>query len=453
MRLRPLGELLQDLPEERELIVAPSGKWTSSRLLEGLAERRARAEGMRVAVQLADTAGIVRALAALDGSAEAIGLFSFATEPEAVVRMARVGSFGGIVTDRADTFAGVKDCPPVFGDVPPGRWAPSTAGDRGDTRWILTTSGTTGKPKMVSHSLKSLTLTTKTNVSRGASITWGLLYDHARFAGLQVVLQSIIAGSRLVAPRPDIPLSDKLALFASEGCTHLSATPTLWRKIAMIPGSERLPLQQITLGGEIADDQILAALTRLFPHARISHVFASTEAGVGFSVIDRRAGFPMSFLDNPPAGIGLAVRDGQLYVRNENVFPAYLGTDTGFSTSDGWIDTGDSVRIENDRVLFLGRANGVINVGGDKVHPEEVERVLLEHPLVGAVRIYAKANPITGALVAADIVLRDPSRGTKEIREELRMFVLSKLERHKVPNFMLFVTDLQLSAAGKVARP
>ena len=115
-----------------------------------------------------------------------------------------------------------------------------------------------------------------------------MLYDYTRFAGLQVLLQSIISGSVLIEPIFEYSLEKKIKNFIDHNCTHLSATPTLWRKILMTPDSDQINLLQATLGGEIADDKILSAVSKHFPNARIAHIFASTEAGVGFSVIDKK---------------------------------------------------------------------------------------------------------------------------------------------------------------------
>lgn len=447
-----LRSLLSRLPNDKTFIVSVSGEWGADRISGELEILRVRLSGARVALQFADPGKALRALVALDGVAEAVALIPATIDPTLVVRLVCQGEFEILLCDHPEFFIGKHGDLNVYPDlerIPQQRIARPQPEE---TRWVLATSGTTGLPKLVGHKLSSLIRTTKIDPVRGAGLCWGLLYDYTRFAGLQVLLQSILSGSRLIVPQLDATLEEKLALLIRSGCTHLSATPTMWRKLVMMPGVENLALQQVTLGGEIADDRILTTLSRIFPAARISHVFASTEAGVGFSVTDRKAGFPESFLTSPPAGIDLRVVEGRLYVRNKDVQPTYVGTDTFFSVEDGWIDTGDSVVIENGRVLFLGRASGLINVGGDKVHPEEVERILLSHPDVIAVRVYAKSSAITGALVAADVVLRNPCVDLNSMRNDLRLFAASALDRHKVPAVFAFLTDLECSAAGKLVR-
>ena len=102
--------------------------------------------------------------------------------------------------------------------------------------------------------------------------------------------------------------------------------------------------------------------------------------------------------------------------------------------------------------MFRGREDGVINVGGDKVYPEEVENELLKHPLVAAARVYAKSNPITGSLVAADISLVNLNTDEKEARKVLQAYSLEVLDRHKAPASINIVLRLDLNSSGKIVR-
>ena len=220
----------------------------------------------------------------------------------------------------------------------------------------------------------------------------------------------------------------------------------------MTPNSKEINLLHATLGGEIADDRILSSINSQYPKAKIVHIFASTEAGVGFSVSDKKSGFPKNYLEKSPLGVGIKIKDNKLFIRNEHVHNKYLGNNKSFGSSDGWIDTGDSVHIKNDRVLFRGREDGVINVGGDKVYPEEIENVLLKHPLVASVKVYAKANPITGSLVAADVILVNSKTNSEEASKILREYNSKILERHKTLAMIKIVSSFDLNSSGKIAR-
>ena len=149
------------------------------------------------------------------------------------------------------------------------------------TTWLMTTSGTTGLPKIVAHSFDSLTASI-TSKCQSVQPVWGLLYDASRFAGMQVVLQSLLSGGKLIAVDRQASFSEQIAQLARSGCSHLSATAAMWRKILMLPAAQHLALKQITLGGDIADARTLKALSVAWPDARITHIYASTEIGVGF---------------------------------------------------------------------------------------------------------------------------------------------------------------------------
>lgn len=444
-----LRDLISRHSPERLLIQSPSGDWTTERVLDGTGAIRERVCGARVAVRLADAGEALRALAALDGVAQAVVLVAPSVPLEQLPRMLELAGVHAVVADDAEKIHGSGFTRVVRQIDDVGRLLAS-APER--TAWVLGTSGTSGDPKLVAHTLETLVRTTKIDADRGSSIRWGLLYEWSRFAGLQVLLQSTLSGSTLLAPCIDTPLEERIALFAKSGCTHLSATPTMWRKIAMTPGTDRLSLRQVSLGGEISDDRILSTLRSMFPDARITHIYASTEAGVGFSVNDGRAGFPESYLADPPAGLALRVVDGRLHVRNQAIQPTYVGTGDSFGTDDGWIDTGDNVRIENGRVYFLGRDSGVINVGGNKVHPEEVERVLLQFPGVVAARVRGKRSPITGSLVVADVVMEPAPEDPKAARQVLQRHAAANLQAHKVPALISFVAEIESNAMGKIAR-
>ena len=104
----------------------------------------------------------------------------------------------------------------------------------------------------------------------------------------------------------------------------------------------------------------------------------------------------------------MKVVDGSLRVRSDRCALRFLGADAPpLADEDGFVDTGDMVERRGDRLYFVGRRGGVINVGGAKVHPEEVEAALNAHPAVRASRVFARKSPITGALVFAEVVLRD----------------------------------------------
>jgi acyl-coenzyme A synthetase/AMP-(fatty) acid ligase len=223
----------------------------------------------------------------------------------------------------------------------------------------------------------------------------------------------------------------------------------------MSPAANRIAPEYIRLSGEIADQGILNQLRAFYPQARISHAFASTEAGVAFDVTDGLAGFPAAFVDQPIPGVEMKVEDGSLRIRSSRNAARYIGrVEKTLKDADGFVDTGDMLELRGDRYYFVGRRDGVINVGGLKVHPEEVEAVINRHPQVRMCLVHTRKNAITGALVVADIVL-DRELSTEPVggvRQEIFQLCRDTLARHKVPAMINFVPALTVAETGKMAR-
>ncbi len=213
----------------------------------------------------------------------------------------------------------------------------------------------------------------------------------------------------------------------------------------------------VRLSGEIADQAILDALKRQYPRAAIGHAYASTEAGVGFAVDDGREGFPVEFLQSEKGDVRFKIADGSLRIRSSRTASRYLGSAApALMDEEGFIDTGDLVEQRGDRCYFVGRRGGIINVGGLKVHPEEVEQVLNRHRSVKMSLVSARRNPITGAIVVADVVLSDEATGGDVPGDALKTDILAfcrvSLPSHKIPAAIRFVRGLEVTAAGKLVR-
>ena len=148
----------------------------------------------------------------------------------------------------------------------------------------------------------------------------------------------------------------------------------------------------------------------------------------------------------------MRVSDGRLFLRRAGVETTYVDQSLRMRDEQGLVDTGDLVEVTEDRVFFLGRASGVINVGGAKVHPEVVEGVLMEHESVAAAHVYARANPITGAVVVADLVAVPSVADERALIESVMTHARARLSRTQVPVILKVVDRIDMTAAGKVAR-
>ena len=225
-----------------------------------------------------------------------------------------------------------------------------------------------------------------------------------------------------------------------------SGPPTLLRRL--LTSADRGLLAKaaptrITLGGEAADGPLLADAQAVFPQAKITQVYATTELGEVFRVADGRPGFPAAWLGKSlPGGVRLATRrDGELLVQ--------LSRDTAE------VGTGDLVERRGDRCEFTGRRSDVIVVGGAKVFPKRVEEILRRVPGVAEARVYGLPSAITGELVAAEIVLAESLPGATspdQVRTAALAVCREALEPQSVPRVLDIVKHIATTAAGKTPR-
>jgi acyl-coenzyme A synthetase/AMP-(fatty) acid ligase len=227
----------------------------------------------------------------------------------------------------------------------------------------------------------------------------------------------------------------------------------------MSGAARRIAPQYVRLSGEIADQAILDSLRGEYPQAIIAHAFASTEAGVGFEVEDGLAGIPASYMERGAHGVDMKVEDGSLRIRSPRTARHYLGHESApLVDAEGYVDTGDMLELHDGRYYFSGRRGGIINVGGLKVHPEEVEAVINRHPRVQMSLVRSRKNPVTGAIVVAEIVLKPqpeaaPAGGNAALKNEILESCHRELPAHKVPAAIRIVPSLEVTPSGKVARP
>jgi acyl-coenzyme A synthetase/AMP-(fatty) acid ligase len=413
--------------------------------------------GRSVLIAVREQLAAALALIELDGLARRMVLCTPDLTPEQLAAVA--------ATAEADAI--VLDSPPVL--PPPAHLQPYVVAPRplpadirrssGEpTEWILLTSGTTGTPKLVQHTLQSLGGALP-QTSSGERTIWSTFYDIRRYGGLQIYLRAVLSRSPLVLSSAGESTQDFLVRAAAAGVTHISGTPSHWRRVLMSGDAAILEPVYVRSSGEVADQALLDNLRAAYPQARIAHAFASTEAGVAFDVNDGLAGFPQAFLDNPAGAIELKVVDHTLRIRSGRNAARYLGDAPAVLVGDdGFVDTGDMVELVEGRYYFRGRMGGVINVGGLKVYPEEVESVLNADPRVRMSLVRARRNPITGAVVVADVVLTDPaSSGAADAPDAVKNALLDACRRslaaHKVPAMLRFVPALEFTAAGKLVRP
>lgn len=415
--------------------------------------------GRSVLLAAKDQLAAALALIELDGIARRLVLCP-PDLPHAHIRFViGAAAIDAVVADRAAFEAGVPrlECSVTCSQtIEPAE--PARAGSH-RTEWVLLTSGTTGVPKLVRHTLSSLTGAIAGGPASENPIVWSTFYDIRRYGGLQIFLRAMCGGASLMLSGIGEPATAFLARAASLGVTHISGTPSHWRRALMSSMVHKLAPRYVRLSGEIADQAILDRLRAVYPAARIAHAFASTEAGLAFDVVDGLAGFPASLVGQRDAPVELKIEAGSLRIRSARTAIGYLGDRAGpLANEDGFIDTGDMVELRGDRYHFVGRKGGIINVGGLKVHPEEVEAIINLHPGVQMSRVKARRNPITGAVVAADVVAcAEPgyeagAPGREALKTEILEACRRSLAPYKVPAVIRFLPSLDVAGSGKLAR-
>jgi acyl-CoA synthetase (AMP-forming)/AMP-acid ligase II len=413
--------------------------------LEGLGADDAARTPIGTAPMLLDEAGRFdhlagrRVVISLDDDGEMVRrqlLLALAGADVCLVQPARLGELGPRLREEAgfelllaDAGAEVAGLAPVA-TAGAGPAAAVGARDSAEGRLFIYTSGTTGAPK-----LRQLTygeLLGQARVSRHlVGLGWGGFYPATQFAALQVLMAAISHDAPLVLLERRRPV-DVAACLRSGALGCATGTPTLWRQVAALlardgVGQAEAAVRQITLGGEASTQPTLDQLARLLPHARLTHIYASTELGPVFSVSDGRAGFPSAWLGQgtQPPRFELEVREGELYARRRDAGP-----------EAPWQATGDLVRVEGDRVYFLGRSASAINVGGAKALPEKIEAVIEAVPGVVLARVFALPSPMGGHLVAVEIQA-DAGVDPEALRRSVLAACRERLAVHEVPRKVL----------------
>ncbi len=408
--------------------------------------------GASVVLAVADQLRAALALIALDGVAARIVLVPAGEAAAHLAAIVMAADAGHVIEDWMLPGEDEAAAPPTSAAC--------------QTEWVLLTSGTTGAPKLVVHTLQ--TLSAHVAAQHGPDRTqnrtqhiWGTFYDTRRYGGLQVLLRALIQDQALVLPGAAMTLPAFVAHAAAHGVTHLVGTPSHYRQLLMSGLAGRLRPDYVRLSGEIADQAILNRLRHCFPQAEIVHAFASTEAGLAFQVSDGRAGLPADYATVLVPRVEAEIRGQDLRIRSPLNALGYLDrTRIPVAAEDGFVDTGDLLNLHDGRYHFAGRRSGQVNIGGRKVHPEEVEAILYEHPAVDICAVWARRNPITGAVVAADIMCRPEiqheidsrERLACDLVEDIQSFCRTRLQAHKIPVSISFVRSVDLSRSGKLAR-
>jgi len=300
------------------------------------------------------------------------------------------------------------------------------------------TSGTTGQPKKVVHNVQTLTRSVRIGERYNGQV-WAYAYNPTHMAGLQVFFQAFENKNTLVNVF-NLSRSEVYALIAKYSITHISATPTFYR--LLLPFDTEYPsVQRVTLGGEKSDQHLYDSIRKIFPNAKINNVYASTEAGSLFAAKGDAFQIPAAILDK------FKVVDDELLIHR-----SLLGQSDSFKYDGDYYHSGDLIEWvdkEEGTFKFKSRKNELINVGGYKVNPSEVENVINAMNGVRQSLVYGKANSVLGNVLCAEVQIEEDSL-LKEI--DIRLALKGKLQDFKIPRRIKFVESFTLTRTGKLKR-
>jgi len=314
---------------------------------------------------------------------------------------------------------------------------------------VIFSSGTTGKPKAMLHDLDQLIAGYALKPFRDLRLLLLMHFDH--IGGIDVFLRGFASGVTLVKPASRQPEAVARAIAAHQ--VHvLSASPTLLNLLLVAGVADRhdfSSLRLITYGAEAMPAALLARLRARFPGIEMQQRFGTSETHTVRVVSRNNDSLEMRIED---AEVSWRIEAGELLLKTPRRILGYLNRDVDAALAGDWFHTGDLVEESADGWLrIIGRKQEVINVGGEKVLPSEVEGILLEMSAIAECRVFGQPHPLTGAIVCVEVVPRieeDPVA----LRRAVRQFCHARLESYKVPAKVKVVAQVRMAHGLKKAR-
>jgi O-succinylbenzoic acid--CoA ligase len=307
-----------------------------------------------------------------------------------------------------------------------------------ETAFVFGTSGTAGVPKLVELSRDAVRYAvTASSTVLGATEddVWLSCLPAAHVGGMLVLLRAVFLGTRIEVLERFDP-SD----VAKHRAQFVSLVPTMLARL-LDAGADLSPYRGILIGGGAMRSELRTRAEAA--GARIVQTYGLTETCGG--VVYEGAPFP---------GTRVRIEGGLIELSGPSLMTAYLGDPAATSaafTDDGWLRTGDAGRVDGRGMLrVLGRADELIDSGGEKVWPQEVEEALATHPAVADVAVGSRPDPEWGQRVVAFVVAAD--RSAPPTLEELRDHAASSIARFKAPRELVLLHALPRTASGKVRR-
>jgi long-chain acyl-CoA synthetase len=292
---------------------------------------------------------------------------------------------------------------------------------------IMFSSGTTGEPKAAVHDLTKLLpkFTVERRTLRAISF---LRFDH--WGGINTLLYQFSNAGLVGVPHDRTP--EAICEFIEKHSIELlPTTPTFINLMMMSEAYTRFDLSSLKMVSYGTEPMPLSTLRRfhsLFPEIELKQTYGLTELGV---MRTRSRDSDSLWLKVGGEDYEVKIENNILWIKARSSILGYLNAELPFD-ADGWYNTGDRVEQDGEWIRILGRDSDIINVGGEKVYPAEVESVLLELENVYDVTVFAKENPIMGQVVAARVKLH-VDEPLVELTKRIRRFCGGRLEPFKIP--------------------
>jgi len=314
---------------------------------------------------------------------------------------------------------------------------------------VLFSSGSSGKPKAMLHSLPALLDRYKNVPLRNDRTLQLLLIDH--IGGLDAALRCLCAGSTLVVPAARDPDAAGEAI-AKHKVNILPASPTFLNLMLLQGIPERYDCQSLEIiayGAEPMPQTLLHRLGSAFPNLRLQQKFGTSETGA--IRIESHDNGSLFFRIKDPDTEWKVIED-ELWLKTPSLILGYINAEDATLEADGWYRSGDLVEQDDaGRLRIIGRRSDMINVGGRKVHPAEVEAVISQIKAVDSCRVYAEPDPIAGQRIACDLYSNSPMdlRGWKRT---IRSHCLKELAAWKIPSKIRLPEALSFTSRLKQKR-
>ena len=302
--------------------------------------------------------------------------------------------------------------------------------DNSQSGLILFSSGSTGKPKAMIHNFDNLVEHYKDKKEKSLNMILFLMFDH--IGGLNTLLNILSMGATMIIPE-NRNADDVCKLLQDYKIMVLPSSPTFLNLILMSKANEKYDLsslRMITYGTETMPDSLLNRLKEAFPRVKFLQTFGTSETGIA-NTSSKSSNSTFMKIDDPE--LEYKIVENELWLKSKTQVMGYLNSSMDSFTEDGWFKTGDLVEATEDGYIkIIGRNKEVINVGGEKVLPNEVESLILEIPEIEDCMVYGEVNIITGQTVVCDVVLKYELT-QNEIKKIVRKFCKDKLDAYKIP--------------------